>query len=148
MQYPKIMQPTHARWESMSPPIRDPLHSEIDSEETTEGQQTGADIYNGNPAKSIFPPLHPVFKRNFMISDTYYTSPTSSVLGYPGPDELVLDVGPGGLTSIADDVLSDLPEESRQAFIEARLKERSWKKSWGCEVEDAARAELRITYNI
>ena len=83
-----------------------------------------------------------------MISDTYYTAPTSSILGYPGPDEDVIDIGPRGLTHVPAFVLTALPDDCRQAFLKARLEERSWQENWGNENDDAARAKLRITYNI
>ena len=82
-----------------------------------------------------------------MISDTYYESPPASVLGYPGPDEEFLDVGPGELTRVPENLLSELPEDCRQAFVEARAVEKEWKARWGTEKKDGARARLRITYN-
>ena len=82
-----------------------------------------------------------------MISDTYFENPPASVLGYPGPDEESLDVGPGGLTSVPEHLLADLPEGCRQAFVEARAVETEWKERWGTDNDDGARARLRITYN-
>lgn len=83
-----------------------------------------------------------------MISDTYYTTPSTSVLGYPGPDEDVVDIGPGGLSHVPEDVLAALPEDCRQAFEEAKSEEGKWKDSWTNENNESARAQLRITYNI
>lgn len=83
-----------------------------------------------------------------MITDTYYSTPSSSVLGYPGPDEDVIDVGPGGLTHIPEDVLAALPEDCRHSLIKARSMEMAWKESWSNENDDSARAKLRITYNV
>lgn len=153
MQYPKIMQPTHARWQQVlptSPASRTP--------------PTAADHINGNlpdgpngtighsdgresAADTIFPDISPVFTRNFMISDTYYETPPASVLGYPGPDEEILDVGPGGLTRVPEHLLAELPESCRQSFVEARAVEKAWKQRWGTDHDDGARARLRITYN-
>ncbi len=81
-----------------------------------------------------------------MITDTYYETPPASVLGYPGPDEEVLDVGPGELTRVPEHLLTELPEDCRQAFVEARAVEKAWKARWGTEKTDGARAQLRITY--
>ena len=82
-----------------------------------------------------------------MITDTYYSTPSTSILGYPGPDEDVIDIGPGGLMHVPDQVLAALPDDCHQAFIKARSEERAWKENWGPESEDSARARLRITYN-
>ena len=134
------MQPTHARWEPLSPSVEKvpDLHGTIASiEDNNANTQDRA-------ADSIFPTLPSVFARNFMISDTYYTAPSNSALGYPGMDENVLDVGPGGLSHITEDVLAALPEDCRQAFNKARSEEELWKESWG---DESARAKLRITYN-
>ena len=153
MQYPKIMQPTHARWEQVLP-----------SSPSSRSSQTGADQLNGGlpnelhgtidhsngrkPATdTIFSDIPPVFTRNFMITDTYYEMPPASVLGYPGPDEEILDVGPGELTRVPEHLLAELPEGCRQAFVEARAVEKAWKARWGTEKDNGARARLRITYN-
>ncbi len=144
MQYPKIMQPTHARWEEIPPTsIKPPaLHSPF-------AQSNGDhDTRPDQPLKTLFPGIPQVFTRNFMISDTYYSTPSTSILGYPGPDEDVLDIGPGGLTHVPDHVLAALPEDCRQAFVKARSEERAWKESWGNEKDGSARAKLRISYNI
>ena len=82
-----------------------------------------------------------------MVCDTYYETPPASVLGYPGPDEEILDVGPGELTRVPEHLLAELPEGCRQAFVEAREVEKAWKARWSTEKKDGARARLRITYN-
>ena len=142
------MQPTHARWEQILPTSP--------SARIRQGGATHAngvlsnghdDSTTGQPENTIFPNMPPVFTRNFMISDTYYESPPASVLGYPGPDEEFLDVGPGELTRVPENLLSELPEGCRQAFVEARAVETEWKARWGTEKKDGARARLRITYN-
>lgn len=150
MQYPKIMQPTHARWEQIPPlPQKSHVipiptdHVNRDNDDP-DGAVAGTDL----TAEALFPNVPPVFTRNFMITDTYYATPASSTLGYPGPDEDVVDVGPGGLTHVAEHVLAALPEDCRHCFIKARSEERAWKESWGNENEDSARAKLRITYNV
>ncbi|KAL6718902.1 chromatin structure-remodeling complex subunit RSC7 [Lecanora helva] len=147
MQYPRIMQPTHARWESVSPV---PMKSE-DAPSDTLVYMNGSDgDSNDSPsqvAETLFPDIPPVYTRNFMISDTYYSSPVTSTLGCPGPDENICDIGPEGLLHVKEDVIAALPEDCRQAFYKARLEEKSWKESWGNENEDTARAKLRITYN-
>ena len=147
------MQPTHARWEQVLP-----------TSPSSKASQTGADQLNGvlpgelngttgqtngreAAADTIFPDIPPVFTRNFMIADTYYETPPASVLGYPGPDEEILDVGPGELTRVPEHLLADLPESCRQAFVEARAVEKAWKARWGTEKKDGARAQLRIHYN-
>lgn len=142
MQYPKIMQPSHARWEQVPPPeTEDPDAVAIVNTSIGRSDQDEA-------TNTIFPPIPPIYTRNFMISDTYYTTPASSTLGYPGPDEDVLDIGPKGLNSISADVIAALPEDCRKSFIETRAKEAEWKESWSNERHDGYRARLKITYNV
>ncbi len=143
MQYPKIVQPTHARWEQIPPPeMQDPDTVKVVSSTISHIED------RDEAANTIFPPIPPVYTRNFMISDTFYTTPASSTFGYPGPDDDVLDVGPKGLYSVSEDVLATLPEDCRKSFIETRAKETEWKESWGNEKDDSKRARLRITYNV
>lgn len=142
------MQPTHVRWEQVPPPTQKPpglLRTANGVErDNGGGTVTGTELL----AQALFPDIPPVFTRNFMITDTYYVTPLSSTLGYPGPDEDIVDVGPAGLTHISEHVLAALPEDCRQCFIRARSEERAWKESWGSENDDSARANLRITYNV
>lgn len=152
-QYPKIMQPTHARWEQVLPTSPTSRTSQIAADQINRDVSDGLNGTTGHSngreaaADTIFPDIPPVFTRNFMISDTYYETPPASVLGYPGPDEELLDVGPGELTRVPEHLLDDLPEGCRQAFIEARAVEKAWKERWGTDKDDGARAQLRITYN-
>ena len=143
MQLPKVMQPTHARWEQVSTQssMLQDLHKNTD-------HLKGHHSHNHNQLETLFPSIPPVFTRNYMISDTYYTGPVSATLGYPGPDEAVLDIGPGALAQVPEHVLAALPEGCYQAFIKAKAEEEDWKKSWGDENDDTDRGKLRITYNM
>lgn len=132
MQYPRIMQPTHARWE--------PCNSDNGSppEEAT-SQSTRAD--------SMFSQIPSILKRNFMISDTYYVSPPATGFGIPGPDGDVLDVGPLGLAATSGSVAATMPSECLRALESVRGEAVKWKNSWRGEKEDGERARLRISYN-
>ena len=138
MQYPKIMQPTHGRWEQL--PTR-PTSSVASSNGHLKASN------NLPAADSIFPEVAPVFTHNFAITDTYYVSPPYSGLGIPGPDGMATDIGPGRLTDVPQGVVDALPDENRQAFEAMKVEEIRWKRSWGGEDEDRARAKLRISYN-
>lgn len=135
------MQPTHARWEQISNSSgasRPPPDLTSDSErETDEVPST----------ETLFSNISQALARNFLIADTYFVSPSLPSLGYPGPDEEVLDIGPGGLMRVPEDVLVELPDRCRLAFEEARREEMKWKAAWGREEADRARANLHICYN-
>ncbi|OJD17722.1 hypothetical protein AJ78_02186 [Emergomyces pasteurianus Ep9510] len=127
MQYPKIMQPTHIRWEAIPPPestqtgrsqlIRSASTAALGlangtptSPDDNEKEQTlnddSAQTENAEPTRSastIFPSVPAVFSRNFEIQDIYYETPPESSLGLPGPDGDVRDVGSNGLISISLD---------------------------------------------
>ena len=151
MQYPKIMQPTHAKLEQVPPEA--PM---LKYPTATNGEANSEQVNGTGPSANeqdlttdtIFPELPASYTRNFMVTDTYYKGPATSTFGYPGPEGSVVDVGPPGLTQIPEHVLAELPEECRQAFFEAREEERKWKSSWGTEDDDKARAKVHISYNV
>ena len=149
MFYPKIMQPTHARWEQLPTP---------DSSEPERKHLTNGDLPNGttnhhdepvdtdSQQPTIFPPIPPVVSRNFTIVDTTFTSPSLSSSGYPGPDGFALDLasGPNGLSSIADDIVDELPEDCRRAFEDAKRTEMQWKRQWDTERQSSMRGVLKV----
>ncbi|KAL8639410.1 MAG: hypothetical protein Q9228_003555 [Teloschistes exilis] len=132
-QYPKIMQPTHARWETIS------THSSVSIDGST-NQNGRAEI----DCHAV--PL--ILKRNFMISDMYFQGPPVSGFGLPGPDEEVLDVGPPGLAAMSESAANALPVDCRIAWDSARKEEARWKYTWSGEDRDGARSQPRISYNI
>lgn len=106
------------------------------------------DIPNdANLSETIFPNLALGIARNFMVTDTYYEGPPISGMGIPGPDGDLMDIGPLGLADVTEEVLAELPEDCRVAFLEARAVEIEWKQKWRAEQEDHARAELKISYS-
>lgn len=153
MQFPRTMQPTHARWEQVSNSL---AASKTSRRILTQGNVS---ITNQSPGfggqenkdipviQTIFQDVAPAFSRNFMIADICYRSPPLSGLGCPGPDEEVMDINTGGLTHIPDHVLAEIPDRCRLAFEAARSEEMKWKASWGGEATDRARGQLRISYN-
>lgn len=160
MFYPKIMQPTHARWEQIPPPN---TASQLDLKHLTNGLPNGPNLPNGTSdhdtntvdasepqdEPTLFTPIPPIISRNFTILDTTFTSPPLSGTGYPGPDGHVEDLasGPNGLSSVPDEVVEELPEECRRAFEQARQMQREWKKQWGTEKETSLRGDLCIGLN-
>jgi chromatin structure-remodeling complex protein RSC7 len=128
MQYPKIMQPTHARWEQI--------------DDHAENRNMLANGHNGDhedKVQTIFTPVKPIYSRNFMIIDTVYNSAPSSHLGVPGPDGDAHDIGFNGLSSIPDDVKAELPADCLKAFEQALEKETQWKAQWGTESSSTLR---------
>ena len=136
MQYPRIMQHTHARWEQV-----DSETVQATAQNMLSGRTHGDDTGGSRPVSrelkgttdTIFTSLPPHFARNFMIVDTYAHGPPTSTFGFPGLLGSVEDVGPTGLTDISEDVIAVLPEESRKAFLEMRDDTRRWQSSWGTE---------------
>ena len=77
MQYPSIMQPTHARWE------------QIDDAEVEAANSINGNLRSGHSiehVESIFTPIKPIYSRNYMIVDTVYETAPASNIGVPGPD--------------------------------------------------------------
>ncbi|KAL8758773.1 MAG: hypothetical protein Q9199_001248 [Rusavskia elegans] len=129
LQYPKIMQPTHAQWEEST--------RSIDSSSAEHDQRID----------SRFSEVPAILKRNFLVSDTYYVNPPVSDVGNPGPDGDVLDLGPRGLVTTSGSVAAAMPVDCLRALHSARGEAMEWKKAWAGEDRDGARAPVRITYN-
>jgi chromatin structure-remodeling complex protein RSC7 len=130
MQYPKIMQPTHARWEQID-------DNEVQAKLRLTNGHT--EDHDEGEEKSIFPPVKPIYSKNFMIVDTVYQSAPSVNLGVPGPDGDAYDLGFNGLSSVPEAIRVELPPECRKAFEDALEKEMQWKNKWGTEGQFAHR---------
>lgn len=130
MQYPKTMQPTHAKWVQIK-----------DDEIEANGLDTNghANDHEEGEVPSIFPPVRSIYSRNYMIVDTAYETPQYSNLGVPGSDADSYDMGFNGLSSVSDEVKAELPPECLAAFEEALAKEIEWKSKWGTEGTDTHR---------
>lgn len=159
MQYPKIMQPTHARWEQFTAPTPYASKALRPSSDAATGALINGALNHDNDhemddgdyeqePETIFPPVRPLYSRNFLIVDTHFVGPPISDLGVPGPDGDVVDLAPHGLTDVPDDVLSELPRDCLKAFVEARDEELKWKNSWGTEAGDGLRARFKVDYNL
>lgn len=144
------MQPTHARWEYV-PAEDERLMTTGKIQNRSEGDWTDgiarATQDSDQSTETIFKPIPAAYTHNFLITDSYYEKPFSSSFGYPGPDGAILDIGPPDLSHVPEHVLLDLPEDCRQAFLEAQDEERRWQSKWGTEEKDQARACLPISYN-
>ena len=150
MQYPKIMQHTHAKWEQVYPETiesaaQNMLDDRILSDDLNRNGPIGHE--HDQTTETIFTPLPEHLARNFMIVDTYARGPPTSTFGFPGLPGSVVDVGPPGLTAISEDVIAVLPEESQRAFLEVRKEARRWQSRWSTEEQDKMRAVVHITYN-
>ncbi|PYH99286.1 nuclear localization protein Npl6 [Aspergillus ellipticus CBS 707.79] len=139
MQYPKIMQPTHARWERLPPPdprfanklakgmstlsltngtedeptTADTEISEAVDTETNEAGDSQAEPEAGE--QTIFSSVPAALSRRFAIHDIHYESSPYSNLGVPGPDGDVHDLGSNGFISVAD---SPYPEFASPDILE------------------------------
>lgn len=144
MFFPKIMQPTHAKWEHIT---AEPAASETTSHLTNGHNHDAMEVDNGTP--TVFSKVPAVISRNFTVIDTAFSSAPLSNAGYPGPDGHVFDPssGPNGLSTVSQDLIEELPEECRKAFMEARDLEVGWKHSWGTEAKSCQRTGLKIGLN-
>jgi len=165
MFYPRIMQPTHAKWEQIPPPAAVSEHKQlanglssthhsangapdaVDHDDLTDVEMIPRAPEPSQP--TVFSDVPAVISRNFAVIDTEYTAPPVLGAGYPGPDGNIMDAtsGPNGLDSIADDIVDELPEDCRRAFEEAKRGELRWKKQWGAEAQSGLRGDLRIGFN-
>ncbi|KAI5308179.1 hypothetical protein KEM55_006356 [Ascosphaera atra] len=184
MQYPKNMQPTHVRWETIPPPEadEDAQHAKLiesasrlaldQPEQDNEGATPAPTTNQQQPStpprakhNTIFPPVPSAFSRTFSIHDIHYEGTPSTAYGLPGHASSnlshdptgAIDAGASGLISIRadgtpyfnvpDDVLGELPEECREAYREAAVREYEWKMRWRDEKADGARANILLNYS-
>jgi chromatin structure-remodeling complex protein RSC7 len=131
MQYPKTMQPTHAKWFRFN-------DCEVEVNDQL-GNSQNTDHGSKNP--SIFTPVKSIYSRNYMIVDTAYETPTHSNLGIPGLDGDVYDIGFNGLSRVSEEIKAELPPKCSAAFEEALAKEMEWKNKWGTECSDSCRKD-------
>ncbi|KAI9796243.1 MAG: hypothetical protein M1833_006412 [Piccolia ochrophora] len=162
MHYPKITQPTHARWEQLETPASAahqgpaPKHGLSSRSDTI---TNGADHPMEDPLTSqsapqesrarngsAFPALNPVISKNYMVVDTEFISPPISSCGAPNVDSRSFGPMGRGLDDLDEEILAELPSDSRKALKEAQAAERQWKTKWRSEAADGLRASLRITY--
>ena len=139
--YPEIMQPTHARWEQIPPDDEQPPVA--NGHNLTNGTSTDENSSMDNR----FPPISSYQYRNLVTADSYTRGPPISGLGIPGPGVNDINVAPLSLTDVSEDVMNCLPPDCLEAFLAAREQEVQWKRSWGTEAEDGARATPKITYS-
>ncbi|KAI5360470.1 Putative chromatin-remodelling complex, RSC SWI/SNF subunit Rsc7/Swp82 [Septoria linicola] len=150
MFFPKIMQPTHAKWEYIQPGEDSPEDIPMENG-LTNGHTNGEDVSMKETTKeeTIFTKVPPVISRNFKVIDTVYKAPPISHAGYPGPDGHVEDPtsGPNGLSTVSQELIDELPPDCRVAFEAARATELQWKRQWGTEASSAQRGHLKIGFN-
>ncbi|KAJ5748168.1 uncharacterized protein N7511_009864 [Penicillium nucicola] len=174
MQYPKIMQPTHARWEAV--PAESDAQAGLasnmsslnianaDSPEATDeptnknlnesNDQQPTDPETTKPA-TIFPPVPRSVTDRCLVQDIIYESPQYSNMGIPGPDGDLHDIGYNGMVSIANpthpefmtpEIIALLPPECKQALLDAATAEVEWKSKWGTESENGHRVQPTKSY--
>lgn len=150
--YPKIMQPTHAKWEHI-PPAESNSSAELLSSHTNGVTTLTNGVGNVSLAEqptenssSIFYEIPKVVRRNYLVTDTVFESAPMSGLGIPGPDGSSRDVGPNGLPDVDEETLALLPPECRTALLDVKKKEVEWKTMWSTETDDGARGNLDIRY--
>lgn len=153
-QYPKIMQPTHARWERLpyphptTCPDEPPTAHRIQEPTTDESMQLIKSIHLGYPVvtPTTFPSPTSAIARYCMIADTYYHSPSKNNLGVPGPDGDEHDVGSNGLCEVPTEIIACLPPDCLEPFLDTQAEERRWKDTWRTESQDGSRSQPHITY--
>ncbi|KAK2765608.1 hypothetical protein FQN54_008462 [Arachnomyces sp. PD_36] len=129
MQFPRITQPTHARWEPVPPPdepTAEDLTNDFPTLHLTNGTSKAISNQPANessrppsssrsstptPPDTIFTPIPPIYSRNFTIHDIHYETPANTSLGLPGPDGDALELGFGGSIPSAEDEESATDKE-------------------------------------
>lgn len=126
MLLPKSTQPSHVKWDTVT----------LEDDTLDHAAVTG------------FAAVQPVVARNFLVTDTIYSTPAQSNLGIPGADGDTWDtIGCNGVSDIPDELIAELPAECKAALTAAQRAERNWKSQWSTETTDGHRGTLRIGFN-
>lgn len=133
IQYPAVMQPTHARIEQVPP-----------------GAASAAGIVGQKSESTILPPLPPLVARNFLVTDIRLETPPTGIAA-AAYDRPFRSTAPStrdssdflapfrGLGAVPDDIKDLLPEECRKAFDQAVGNENAWLDKWGTEKDKTSR---------
>lgn len=98
---------------------------------------------------SIFPPVPAHISNRYVVQDIVFESPPYSNMGVPGPDGDLRNLQPNGLVSIANpshpefmspDIIALLPDECKEAILDAATREVEWKTKWSTEATDSQRS--------
>lgn len=122
IQWPAILQPTHARWEV----VVDENDNENNDVSTQRGDST-----------SKFSRLPSVYARNFRIHDLCLEGAPQSDLPDPGYSFQQLT-----LSDLPPNVLDELPQDCRSALDDAVMREKEWRSRWLNEATDGHRAHI------
>ncbi|KAG9241130.1 chromatin remodelling complex Rsc7/Swp82 subunit-domain-containing protein [Calycina marina] len=136
MQYPRDMQPSHAKFIQIN-------DYEVE-DEIKKLRAEGIDATHDKIAGIMFPPVDPALSRNYLIIDTVMERPPSFHYDTPGPEGVGIDLSFNGLSSIPPDQMPDMTPECRASFDKAVKNELAWKAKFGTESTDGHRRDPRI----
>jgi chromatin structure-remodeling complex protein RSC7 len=143
--YPSITQPTHAKWEPVSPEESATSTTHNDSHDTN--LTNGVSFKDVGPSQvSMFEPVSKVVARNFLVTDTVFVQCPINGAGIPGADGDMLAIGANGLPEASEEILAELPPDCRDALLEAKEQEKEWRTYWSTESNDGLRGNLKIGF--
>ncbi|KAI9821371.1 MAG: hypothetical protein M1832_003377 [Thelocarpon impressellum] len=145
-QFPRITQPTRARWERVPPTTSSQPPGLLTNGTTLSDESPVSEDSGRQAATTIFPTLPPIYARNLLVVDLRLKGPDITGMGTPGPDGDRFDVGSAGLGGVDEELLAELPETCRAAFEEAKKREMEWRDGWRSETQDGSRGKLRIGF--
>lgn len=121
--FPKIIQPTRARWLHVNDCDSDQQSSKLISEKEASGP-------------SLFTPLKSIYSKNLLIIDTMYESAPATLTGNFNSEENEFDTGFSGLSSISEEIKAELPAECLKALEKTLKIEKQWKSRWESKNEN------------
>ncbi|KAI6246079.1 Chromatin structure-remodeling complex subunit rsc7 [Erysiphe necator] len=123
--FPKIIQPTRARWLQVN---------DVDSDQ----QSCKHCTEKVGSSSSIFKPLKPICSKNLLVIDTIYESAPASFTSNLNYDDNEFDIGFSGLSSISEDIKAELPPECLRALEKTLKIESQWKSRWELKSENGS----------
>ena len=128
IQYSKVTQPTHARWEIIK-----------DEESIPQNGKTANGVSHEERTAEL-PELSSVYSRNFRIHDLCLEGAPQSQLGLPG-----LDRNNTSIWNVPRTVLDELPPKCLRSLEDARESEVDWRSRWLTENLDGKRTQFLPT---
>ncbi|KAJ5130766.1 Chromatin-remodelling complex RSC SWI/SNF subunit Rsc7/Swp82 [Penicillium bovifimosum] len=167
MQYPKIMQPTHARWERVPPApaaTAGELATDLNSlnfdnrgsqsgtenknpDETQESPETATAEASAASSTNTFKPVPAHMHNRYLVQDIIYESPRIPTWASPVLMATCSTLAPPTHPEfMTPEIIALLPPECKEALIDAAAHEIEWKNRWSTETQDGERTQPTKSY--
>ncbi|KAI9892391.1 MAG: Phosphoacetylglucosamine Mutase [Vezdaea aestivalis] len=147
VQFPAHTQPTRAHWEFVKD---EPLESPPQANGLTNGNNDTV-LTNGHLEDEVavetppkFPPVPPLYSRNYAIIDTVFSNPPPGVVTSAATSSDINGFASTSLLDIDEDLVALVPPENLTSLQETRAAAKAYQSGFGTETTDGMRARPRL----